>query len=466
MSIIKSEELSFRYNAASSLALDNINLSVEEGECILLCGKSGCGKTSFSRLLNGLSPNFFKGELNGHIESVGLDQSYEIEEYVPLVGSVFQNPKTQYFNINTTSELAFPCENMGYSSEMIIKRVYECAREFKLESLLDRNIFKLSGGEKQQIAFGAATILKPKLLVLDEPSSNLDAEAIKRLRQMIIKMKALKITIVIAEHRLAWLSDIIDRACYFDNGKLVKIYTNQEFNNLDEKTLYALGLRSLDLTKFKSEIDAKTNLKTSLKPMIEVHDLKIGHDKNHYVRTIDDFSLARGEILGLMGLNGTGKSTFAKTLCGLLKPLEGKILVDNQAVKTKDLMRMSFLVMQDVNYQLFADSVYEEVLLGSSDTSKLDEVLDSLGLLDIKERHPMSLSGGQKQRTAVASAILSGKEVIILDEPTSGLDHYHMQQLGTLLEMLKKQNKAVIVITHDEELAADYCDRIVLLKEN
>ena len=172
-------------------------------------------------------------------------------------------------------------------------------------------------------------------------------------------------------------------------------------------------------------------------------------------------SFAAGEIVGLMGRNGIGKSTMARTLCGLLEPVSGKICRNGRPANARERLRSSFLVMQDVNYQLFSDSVREEVLLGAAQPERCDEILAALGLTMLADRHPMSLSGGQKQRVVVAAAMLSGKDLIVLDEPTSGLDHAHMQQVGQLLQQLKRAGKIVLVITHDEELAADWCDRVI-----
>ena len=172
-------------------------------------------------------------------------------------------------------------------------------------------------------------------------------------------------------------------------------------------------------------------------------------------------SFAAGEIVGLMGRNGIGKSTMARTLCGLLEPVSGKICRNGRPANARERLRSSFLVMQDVNYQLFSDSVREEVLLGAAHPERCDAVLQALGLDSLADRHPMSLSGGQKQRVVVAAAMLSDKPLILLDEPTSGLDLGSMQQVGQLLQEWKAQGKTLLVITHDEELAANWCDRVI-----
>ena len=460
--MIECNNASFRYQNTEADALKKVNLQIHPGECVVLCGKSGCGKTTVSRLLNGLIPSFFPGELTGECSTFGLESGKAaIEDYVPKVGSVFQNPKTQYFNVDTTAELAFPCENVGMPSAEIRGRVEAVAADFGLDKLLDRSIFKLSGGEKQRIAFGAACMLNPKLLVLDEPTSNLDYRAIRDLHDMIAKKKAEGTTIVIAEHRLAWIADLADRFCFFEDGFLAGQWTAEEFRKLPVETMQRMGLRPLDIAPYHIQVIEKSKIKpVSQNPLISAENLSVGYGKKSPVYQIDDFQISRGEIVGLMGHNGVGKSTLAKTLCGLLKPVGGK----SEPRKEKDRIKHSFMVMQDVNYQLFSDSVREEVLLGAQKPEMCDEVLKSLGLLELAERHPMSLSGGQKQRVAIASAMLSGKDFIVLDEPTSGLDYYHMTQVAYLLQKLKEQGAAVLVITHDEELAAGWCDRVIYLQ--
>ena len=466
MNLIESQNVSFTYQSSTAPALQDVTLDIRPGECVLLCGRSGCGKTTFSRLLNGLTPAFYPGDLTGSCTVDGLlAGSAAIEQYVPKVGSVFQNPKTQFFNVDTTAELAFPCENSGMEPAAIRQRVEQVAAQFHLEALMGRSVFQLSGGEKQRVAFAAACMLGPKLLVLDEPTSNLDAGAIVQLRDMIAAMKCAGVTIVLAEHRLAWVYDLVDRYFFFETGHLAAEWTAQQFAVLPETTLQDLGLRARELAPYREKLRAKTALHCSGIPVLELQGLTLGYHKKQPIRTLPDMSFAAGEIVGLMGHNGIGKSTLAKTLCGLMKPLGGRICWNGQPADARACLHRSFLVMQDVNYQLFSDSVREEVLLGAAYPERCNDVLAALGLEQLADRHPMSLSGGQKQRVVVAAAMLSEKPLLLLDEPTSGLDRGSMQQVGQLLQQLKAQGRTVVVIPHDEELAADWCDRIVCLTD-
>lgn len=463
---IKSEDASFKYLHNEEPFLKEINLTIKEGETILICGESGSGKTTFSRLINGISPNYVEGELSGELRTFDLETGVtDIENYVPVVGSVFQNPKTQHFSVDTTSELAFPMENVGMDPEDIRKGVKEKAEDFEIQHLLNRNIFELSGGEKQQIAFVSANMLNPKVLILDEATSNLDQEAIQRIRKMVHELKRLGMTIVILEHRLAWTKDLVDRYILFEDGAVDKEWSTSVFNQLSNKELHDLGLRSMNLSNHRQQIKNKrTKQHQSETGILQTDQLSIGY-KNQEVLDQLDLNFKSGQVTGLMGANGTGKSTLANTLTGLQKPIAGSVLWDGHKMTAKELINKSYLVMQDMNYQLFSDSVSEEVLLGAEYPEYMDEVIEALNLTPYKKRHPMALSEGQKQRVAIASALVSGKEIIIFDEPTSGLDYKHMHRFGKLLNDLKDSGAVTIVITHDEELASEWCDMIIELEK-
>lgn len=454
--MIDLNNVSFSYTKQEKV-LESITTNIQQGECVVLCGKSGCGKTTLSRIVNGLIPSYYNGEMKGTCFIDGKVYK-DVADLVGIVGSVFQNPRTQYFNSNTTEELAFACENVGMPREQIKERIEEISREFGIEHLLDRSVFQLSGGEKQILAFASACILDPKILVLDEPSSNLDQDTISSLKQLIEKMKEKGKTILISEHRLYWLSDIADRYIFL-NHEIVKEYTKDEFLRIKKEERIKYGLRDSNIQYCLDNIHTK-EINDATNPILECRNLGIGYD---YSLATINITINQGEIVGVMGHNGFGKTTLIKTLCGLLKPISGTIAYREKIANQKTLRKNSFLVMQDVNYQLFSYSVKDEILIGCEKSEKLDEVLTTLSLKELEDRHPMALSGGQKQRVVIASALLSGKEILYLDEPTSGLDYYHMEMVGKLLNEVKKNHQTVIVITHDVEFASKWCDRIVRL---
>jgi len=462
--IIKSEHVSFQYLHSKIPFLKDINFEVSPGECVLICGASGSGKTTFSRLLNGISPNYVEGNLKGNMHTSGLKNGEaDIEEYLPIVGSVFQNPKTQHFTMDTTSELAFPLENIGSDPNDIRQQIKDKAASFQISHLLDRDIFQLSGGEKQQIAFVVANILNPNILILDEVTSNLDQQAINRIAQMIQQLKKKNVTLILFEHRLSWAKDFVDRYVLFERGEIKNEWTASEFDRLSNEELHYLGLRSMNLSPYREDIQEKMSLLTNEEEgILQTKDLEIGYPNREVLSKLS-LNFQSNKIIGLMGANGTGKSTLANTLTGLQAPISGEVLWQGNIVSPKQLIKKSFLVMQDMNYQLFSDSVENEILLGSKYPEYLEEVIETLNLVPYRKRHPMSLSEGQKQRVAIASALLSGKEIIIFDEPTSGLDYLHMKRFGQLLERLKTTQRVIIVITHDEELAAEWCDSILKL---
>lgn len=214
-------------------SLESINLKINDGECILLCGKSGCGKTTMTRLLNGMIPNFYEGKLRGTVLLDGKNlfdlPMYEISK---RVGSVFQNPRTQFYTVNTTSEIAFGCENLGMAPQEIASRIKQTAKDLQIKYLMNRNIFNLSGGEKQIIAFASIYAMSPQVYVLDEPSSNLDIQAIEKVRKILSLLKQQGKTIIIAEHRTYYLKDLVDRAIYMEDGKIVREYTMAELAHL------------------------------------------------------------------------------------------------------------------------------------------------------------------------------------------------------------------------------------------
>lgn len=461
--MIEWKDVSFSYPGQDAGGLRHVSLSVSPGECVLFCGRSGCGKTTLLRLINGLIPGFFSGEGSGaaclECQDCSKIPMYQLAE---RVGSVFQNPRTQFFNVDTDSEIAFGMENMALPSEELASRVERTARELHIESLRGRSVFDLSGGEKQKIAFASVYAMNPDVYLLDEPSSNLDMNAIHALREHLALIKRQGKTILIAEHRLYYLMELADKIVYLERGEIKKICTPGELAALSEKTRADMGLRAVDLRKLR----LKKHPVVTQAPILAINNVTLRHGKKTVLENIQ-LGAARGEIIAVVGHNGAGKTTFSRALCGLHKGCDGEFLWDGKSLNAMARRKRSYLVMQDVGYQLFAESVERECVFGikDPDTVLADRTLGELGLSDFREKHPNTLSGGQKQRLAVAVSMVCGKDILVFDEPTSGLDYDSMIQVAALMERLAERGGIVFVVTHDYELVCRVCTRIVHFDE-
>ena len=460
--MISIDRVSFGYGEAQE-TLSQVSTAIAPGECVLLCGASGCGKTTVTKLINGLIPAFTPGcRLEGRVEVDGLDPgTTPMYELARKVGSVFQNPKSQFFNLDTDSELAFGLENEGRPPEEIRKRVSDTVDALHLQELQARNIFSLSGGQKQLLAFGSVYAMGPEIFVLDEPTANLDQDAIARLHDQIAGLKRQGRTVVIAEHRLYFLTDLIDRALYLRDGVLERTFTRKQFFALTDGEQEALGLRTLIPAGCTLPAAAPAGAKEGL----SVEGLTCAYRKEPPVFQALSFSARPGEVVAITGPNGVGKTTLSRCLCGLIREQAGQIVLNGRPLNRKERQKAAFCVMQDVNHQLFSDSVWGECRMSAPDApdSSLKGVLDSLHLLPFRERHPMSLSGGQKQRLAVATALLSEKPILIFDEPTSGLDYARMVEVSGVIRSLARQGRIVLVVTHDQEFLQRACDRVLRL---
>ena len=460
--MISIDNVSFGYGEAQE-TLSQVSAAIAPGECVLLCGASGCGKTTVTKLINGLIPAFTPGcRLEGRVEVDGLDPgTTPMYELARKVGSVFQNPKSQFFNLDTDSELAFGLENEGRPPDEIRKRVADTVDALHLKELQARNIFSLSGGQKQLLAFGSVYAMGPEIFVLDEPTANLDQDAIGRLHDQIAGLKRQGRTVVIAEHRLYFLTDLIDRVLYLRDGVLERTFTREQFCALTDREREALGLRTLIPAGCTLPAAAPAGAKEGL----SVEGLTCAYRKEPPVFQALSFSARPEEVVAITGPNGVGKTTLSRCLCGLIREQAGQIVLNGRPLNRKERQKAAFCVMQDVNHQLFSDSVWGECRMSAPDVpdSTLKGVLDSLHLLPFRERHPMSLSGGQKQRLAVATALLSEKPILIFDEPTSGLDYARMVEVSGVIRSLAQQGRIVLVVTHDQEFLQRACDRVLRL---
>lgn len=458
--MFKIDNLSFSYNTTEKELknnVENINLKIKKGEVVLLCGESGCGKTTTTRCLNGLIPYFFNGQKTGEAYLNGKKISeMPIYQLAENIGSVFQDPKTQFFNVDTTSEIIFGCENLSMPENELKKRLKTVVDEFNLYKLLDKSIFKISGGEKQKIACASVNAVYPDAFILDEPSSNLDSESSWNLKDIIQKWKDDGKTVVIAEHKLFFLEDVLDRVIFFKNGRIESKWDIDEFKKINHRKL---GLRQLNLNNLRVKHNDYYSKDNSF---LELKNFKFKYDKTP-ILDIEYAKIPKNEIIAIIGKNGAGKSTFAHCLCGLERSCKGELILDNKVLKRKDRLKKSYMVIQDVNHQLFTESVIDEVLLSmdEEDEKLAEDILKNLNLIHLKDVHPMALSGGEKQRVAIASAIASKKEILIFDEPTSGLDLKNMMDVSRNLIYLQKLGITSFIITHDYELILETCTHIL-----
>ena len=458
------KNVSFSYHTAEHKSgVYDINLTIPSGQVVLFCGASGCGKTTVTRLINKLAPSYYFGELKGEVLIDGVDSSKaSLYELSKKIGSVFQNPRSQFFSVDSTSEIAFGCENTGVPREEMYRRIGQVADSLNIEHLLDRNLFALSGGEKQKIACASVAAMQPEIFILDEPSSNLDLHTIFDLKEVIRKWKEQGKTVIIAEHRLYYLMELVDRIIYMENGRIVRDFPADEFKKIKEEELHQMGLRSGKLINFKIK-ENKYNAET-----FSFFNLSFSYGKQKFL-DIPEIQVPYGAIVGILGHNGAGKSTLANSICGFERKTKGSLNYKGKTLTPKYWKNISYMVMQDVNHQLFTETVLDEILLsmdedGKTAKDKAKEILKELNLYELSKLHPLSLSGGQKQRVAIGSAIAGDKELLIFDEPTSGLDYRHMLAVSKLMKRLSREGRTVFIITHDPELLQECCDYLLFME--
>ena len=466
--MVELKNVSFRYGSDERQeygenSLSGVNLTIHDGEFVLLTGPSGCGKTTILRLINGLIPHFYPGLIEGEVlvdrKAAG---SQELYETALQVGTVFQNPRSQFYNVDTTGELAFGCENRGLPEEEIYRRIDDTVNRFEIEKLMDRSIFQLSDGEKQKIACASVDVAGAEIILLDEPSANLDYKATNDLRELIREWRRLGKTIIAAEHRIAYLWDLIDRAVIMRSGRIVRELKTEEKDALEPEDLIKMGLRSV-AQESPVDIGLPSFMKGD-KPL-RLKDFRLIYNgANVPVVDISNLTFAAGEITAITGANGAGKTSLLSCICGLEKRCKGTLEFEEKIYGRKDRQKLGFMVMQDTGNQLFTESVLEEVLISLPKNTENEKeyatrILRRLDLEPFLERHPQSLSGGQKQRLAIACALASGRRLILLDEPTSGLDYAHMMETADLLKQLKRMGTTILVVTHDSELIHACCTR-------
>lgn len=461
-------EFEFQYAEEKTPVLRQTAGSIPKGRCVVLCGGSGCGKSTLLRCINGLIPQFYEGELKGYCHLAGKDtDGLSIGEIGELAASVFQDPRSQFFTVNSSNEVAFGLENHGLPQEKIEQKVDEAFRVFHLERLKDRNVYELSSGERQLISILSAWAMDTDIFLLDEPTANLDFAATKQLKNILLTLKAQGKTLLLSEHRLYYLADIADEFWIMADGEIRQKYTSGEAKALSQEQLHALCLRTLNQENIP--VPEKASPPNDAPQALTVSDVRYTYGgKERVILSGMSFSAREHEIVGLVGANGCGKTTAGKVIAGLYRPSGGGVALFGKAQKPKKLQKQVLFIMQEAEFQFFTNSVLHELQYGHTITpefeKRTEEILKNMGMWECRDRHPFSLSGGQMQKLTLMMAFLSDKPIVILDEPTAGQDAESLKRCAALIRKMGKE-KTVLIITHDLELIAGACDRCIGLAD-
>ncbi|MCL4863126.1 MAG: ATP-binding cassette domain-containing protein [Caldilineaceae bacterium] len=496
--MITLEQVSFSYPDQPIPALQELSLQIDAGEFALLVGASGSGKSTLLRLLNGLAPHFTGGQLRGRLRVHGLDPVQASPQTMSrYVGFVFQDPEAQFVTDRVEDELVFALEQAALPAPAMRLRVEETLDLLDLARLRDRPLATLSGGERQRVAIGAALALRPAILVLDEPTSQLDPQSAEDVLTALVRLNSdLGLTVVLAEHRLERVLPFAERLLYLSPGgrSLLSGDVRTVLRQIDlvpplVQVGKALGWAPLPLTvkeglRFSQKAPetlppAPKNKGPSVRhgaPLLAVQGLTVAYEQQAVLQGVD-LNVWPGELVVLMGRNGAGKTTLLRSIVGLVRPQRGQVTLQGRSLVGKavaDICRQVVYLPQDPNSLLFADTVRDEVWItlrnhgldGAPDAGqRVADLLTTSGLAPLADHYPRDLSVGERQRTALVALLITEPPLIMLDEPTRGLDYAAKERLRYQLQALAQAGSAVIVVTHDVELAATLADRVVLLSQ-
>jgi len=500
--MIEFKDVTFSYPGSNRPALRGVNLQVNAGGLCLVMGPSGAGKSTLLRCINGLVPHFSGGSLHGRIRVNGLDPvKLSPREMSQTVGFVFQDPEAQFVVDRVEDEIAFSLENAAIPRADMDTRIEEILKLLELTGLRNRRLVTLSGGECQRVAIAAALVLQPQVLVLDEPTSQLDPHGAEEVLQTLMQLnRELGLTVVLAEHRLErvlpYANQVIYLADEFPGGLageprqvLARVPLNPPMVVLGK----ALGWEPLPLTIEEAQgcvrrsgmhvnasrpetYAARSGNDGKERPaFIQAQDVQVSFGNIQALRGVN-LNLHQAEITVLMGPNGAGKTTLMRSLIGLVALQGGNIRVAGNTIAGRSVAEICQQVgylPQDPNALLFADTVMEELLItlrnhhldpASTNTNPVS-LLERLGLAEKAECYPRDLSMGERQRVAMGSVMVTYPGALLLDEPTRGLDYEAKKILLDILNKWRDEGMAILLVTHDVELAAQIADRVVLLED-
>lgn len=496
--MIDFSHVSFTYPGATRPALADLSVRLPAGELVLVAGPSGAGKSTFLRCINGLIPHFSGGALSGTVRVDGLDPVTATPQVMSRhVGFVFQDPEAQFVMDRVEDEIAFALENAAMPPQEMRVRVEETLDLLDLEPLRARPLETLSGGERQRVAIAAALALRPNILVLDEPTSQLDPKSAEDVLTALARLNAdLGLTVVLAEHRLERALAFADSLLYLPGDGAAPLLDDPR-SVLAEmaqtpplvRLAKALAWTPLPLTvkegmRFRRHMTLPDTAPAPAPepphsaPILAAQGVTHRYGSATALNGVD-LVLHPGEIVALMGRNGSGKTTLLKTLVGLVRPDAGRVTVAGQdaaRLDVADICRSVGYLPQDPNSLLFADSVAEELAITLRNhgydpdahntlPTDPDALLAQLGLAHLADAYPRDLSVGERQRAALAAILVVRPQALLLDEPTRGLDYAAKAQLTALLQAWRAAGMAILVVTHDVELAAALADRVVLMSQ-
>ncbi len=463
--------VTYTYPHAQAPAVCDISFCPAPGEAVLCTGRSGCGKSTLTRLANGLAPHLLRGTLRGEVRVAGQNTlETDPASLAAHVGTLFQDPERQFFALTVGDELALGLQWRGWETARTAAAVAEAAALLGIGDLLEQSIFGLSEGQKQKVALAALLAARPGLLVLDEPSANLDPESTAELARTLLDLKRRGISLFIVDHRLHWLRDLADRVLVLDAGRIV---ARGDFALLEDQTLRARhGLRAVAVADARASLPEHVNSPAG-RAFFACEDLTFAYPRSAPVFEGLELSFEPGKIIALLGENGAGKTTLARLLAGLERPRRGRVTSGGKAPRRRDLARHTQVVLQNAGHQLRMGSVAAELHDAAAgavpEAERAGAVrlhLEQYGLTRLAERHPQSLSGGEQQRLAVACAGIRRPRMLILDEPTSGLDGQSMRRMAESMRRVAEVGACLLVITHDLELMQHVCtEKIVLRKK-
>lgn len=498
----------FRYADSTADTLTNIKINIKKGEIIGVMGRTGSGKTSLLMLLNGLIPHFYEGEFKGNVISNTMNtQRYRVQTLSRFIGMVLQDAETQIFSLTVDKDVAFGPSNLAFDRDKIRNAVTFSLEAVGLKGYESRMTTGLSGGEKQRVAIAGVLAMEPEILVLDEPTSELDPKGKLEIYELLNKLRKKRdVTIIISGHDSEEMLHYVDRLMVMENGKIVwdgkpeNLFTDitltknfgicppeiteigKLLSNGDKETLYLTVSECVaDLTKklnlSSTPIDNKaTNYNSNSPIILETNNLCYSYDQKSSVLKNINIKIHKGEFVALIGKNGAGKTTFSKHLNGLLRPTNGKIFINGRDafnVNTAELSKTVGYVFQNPDHQIFAASVKEEIEYGlkaygydeEEREKRVKNVLRFVGMENYEERHPFSLGKGERQKLAVSSILAMTPQILVIDEPTTGQDWEGALKMMSLLKELHTKGHTIITITHNMRLAADYADRVIVFAD-